>query len=111
MVISHLINSAAYALQANGRRVQAVANNLANLNTSDFVPSDVRTVITAGPAITGATIGGVTGGITTVIVEGGNNDPAEQFVRLIQARTAYSAAAKTLVVAEEISRETANIAA
>lgn len=97
MAISGIVNTAASALQANGKRVQAIADNVVNLNTSEFVPRDVRTVSVGGT--------GISGGVATVIVEGQDNDAADQFARLIQTRTAYSFAAQTLETADELSRE------
>ena len=110
MSLNAILTTAASALLANSRRVNATAGNIANIDTEGFRPRDVRTVSrTLGSLRSGASTGG--GVQTTVVEEDGPVEPVREFTKLIQARTAYNAALQTLRVADQISRKTINFSA
>ncbi len=111
MAITSILSTASSALTANVRRIDAVANNLANLTTEDFKPSDVRTVSqTAAPAASSPVVFN-SGVLAVVVEEEGPVDAATQFSRLIQSQSAYNMALKTLNVGSELSGELLRLSA
>lgn len=73
------------ALQAIGSRTQAIANNVANVSTSDY-QAERGAFVSQDPG----------GGVSYVALEAeGGVDLESEFVDLLAARTAYAAAAES----------------
>lgn len=110
MAIAANLSTANSALTANVRRVDAIANNLANLSTEDYRPRDVRTVSAA--TVSSPPSNYVGGGVLTAVVEEeGPVDAATEYTRLIQARSAYGMALQTLRASDALSGELLRLSA
>jgi flagellar hook protein FlgE len=104
MSVSGPLAVAVSGLRADALRANVVANNIVNANTPGFKAGEVRTgsIVTAGSAL---------GGVQAQVFEAGDVEVALEFSRLIQAETAYRAAAATVRVGEEIARVTVDLVA
>jgi len=110
MAIPTILSTANSGLLANASRVAAVADNVANVSTSDFKPKDVKTttLATEQTSQTNFTPGGVR---AMVLEESGPVDLVTQFTRLIQSKAAFSASAEVLRTGDELARELVDIKA
>jgi len=97
MALGNTISTAVSGLVANARRVGVVADNIANVATPGFVPNDVvtTTVVAGRSGRAGAAGAGVRAFVRpsvplgTANLEAANVDVADQYTRMMQARTAY----------------------
>ncbi|MDP7651800.1 MAG: flagellar basal body rod C-terminal domain-containing protein [Rhodospirillales bacterium] len=104
MTITGALSSAVSSLVAHARDVGVTADNVANVSTPGFRAAEVH--------FTSVNAGGEPGGVEalvrrpaavpTQVLEASNVDLADQFSRLIQARTAYGAGIATLKTASDM---------
>jgi flagellar basal-body rod protein FlgC len=109
MTVSSALQTAVSGLHAASRKVHVAANNIANANTPDFQPSEVRqSTVYAGPN----RASGVQAEIYTEDREGdGGLSVATDFIRLIEAEAAYKANAATIEAADRMSRDSIDLLA
>lgn len=103
MRISSALSSAVSGLAANAASVQAVAENVANVNTPGYRAVRVR----ASSVIAG----GDTGGVRVTRVRQGGVDLARQFTQLIQAEISYTANAQVVRAVDDLARKVINVVA
>ncbi len=93
MISMNALNTAVSGLRAQSARAYEIANNIANVSTPGFRPSDVRTVsIEAG----GKGSGVLPKRHTADSAGGGDVDLARQLTNLIETDISYRANAKAL---------------
>ena len=95
MTISSIMTSAVSAINANGKKIAAAADNVANVNTDDYKAKEVRT--------TSLVVNNVSSGVQAQVLEQGQVDIGTEFTRMIMARTAYSLATKLIGTSEEMA--------
>jgi len=115
MAITDALSAATSGLTVNGSRVAATADNIANVHTKGYSRVEVH-----AKSIPPQFGGGVTGVVerervsniveASEIAQTQGVDIATEFTTLIQAKTAYSANLKTLETAEEMLRESVDLA-
>lgn len=113
MAIEDAISAAVSGLRANAERVQVAADNIVNVSTPGYAPSEV--VTTSVVTRDASSFAGTGGGVRTHIVPGNPMPPALQDVetvdlgleltRLNEAHTAYNLAADLIRTSEEMLRE------
>lgn len=100
MITPNALSTAISGLRAQSARAYEIANNIANVRTSGFRSSDVRTVsLEAGGKGAGVSPKRVDSGKAG---DGGDVDLARQITNLIETEIAYKANAKTLQAASDI---------
>ena len=113
MALENAISAAVSGLRANAERVHAVADNVANVSTPGYVARDVITasVVTRNNGTYAGTGGGVrtfsrpANPVPVSLQETQTVDLAVEFSHLIEARTAYGAAADLIRTESEMLRE------
>ena len=110
MAIQNTLSTAVSGLLVQSFRAAEIANNIVNVETSGFKPSDVLTIsIQAGDRGSGVSArrresNGQEGG-------GGDTDLARQFANLVQTEISYKANAKVVRTAEETLGQLLNVLA
>ncbi len=107
MRISSALSSAVSGLAANAASVQAVAENVANVNTPGYRAVRVLT----SSIIAGAGAGSSPGGVQVSRRREGEVNLVRQFTRLIQAEISYTANAKVIRTADDLARKVINVVA
>lgn len=97
---SNILATAVSGLLLQGQRAGTIANNVVNVGTPGFRPSDLRTVGTAP--------GGVR---AQAVVDGDGVDLGREFTRLIETEIAYTANARVIRAGDELLRATVDILA
>lgn len=113
MALENAISAAVSGLRANAERVQAVADNVANVSTPGYVAREIVTtsVVTRNSGSYAGTGGGVrtysrpANPVPATLQESQTVDLAVEFSRLIEARTAYGVAADLIRTESEMLRE------
>ena len=105
MVQNSILSTAVSGLNANSRRVQTVANNIANINTPGFRSQSVET----STIISGSNIASGSGVQVQILTSENPVNLTLEISRLIQAEAAYKSNAKVLQTADELNKETLNL--
>ncbi len=103
MQISSALSSAVSGLAANAAAVQAIAENVANVNTPGYRAVRVRT--------SSVVAGSSAGGVQATRVREGEVNLVRQFTRLIQAEISYTANAQVVRTADDITRKLIDVVA
>lgn len=105
MAISSVLTTAASGLQANARKAENAANNIANVSTEGYKATRVSlsTVTSGGGATSGTAVE------AQLIGTDQNVDMTSEIVMLKEAELAYRANASVIRTADEIAKETLRI--
>lgn len=109
MTISGIMSSAVSALNANGSRIGAAADNIANVSTEGYAAKEVHTttLVTRQTSQTAY----APGGVSIVVHERGQVDMGKEFALMIQAKLAYGLNAQALKTGEQMSRNLLDVVA
>ena len=109
MAIGQVLATAVSGLKASALKVNVAAANIVNRDTAGYKAQHVRTL----SQVTSQPFGG--GGVVARVIAdgetGGEVDLAREFIRLIEAESAYRANAGVIRTAEDIERESVNLIA
>lgn len=107
MTVASSLAASISGLQANALRVNVAANNIVNQNTEGYKAGIVR----AYSINTSPTPDGGSGVIAQEFKGDQDVNIALEFVRLIEAETAYKAGVRAIQTIEKIETETLNLLA
>lgn len=110
MTVSSIFETAISGLNAAGRQAHVAANNIVNINTDGFTPSEVRqSTVYASP--------GRASGVQAEVFDTERTDAGREgslvrdFITLIAAREAYAANIATIETADRLSRDSIDLLA
>lgn len=119
-MVSGVLNSAVSGLNVNAQRVAASADNISNASTPDYKRVEIKaqTLAVQQTSTSRYSAGGVQASVRKIADLGpgfgaANNavDVGTEFVKLINAETAYSAGVKVIEAGDEMSKTLMNIKA
>jgi len=105
VALSAILSTAVSGLNANAKRAETSANNIANINTAGFKAAHVQTTsIVSDPNLAGGS-----GVQAQTFIGDSPTNLVRDITRLIEAEASYKANAKVIRAADDLAKETLNI--